>query len=185
MAGPLSPTLFILIEEVFSWTLSWVVTCGLIQIYHLKRGYSIILHSLFVDDMILFLNGCKRSIKRVISIILSYEQATWQLLNASKCNFMVTSFTTISTIWHIQDIIRFSQEHLPFDYLGCPIFLGCTHLHYFDTLLCKPRKKLVKWKLQLLFLRGHIQLIYHMLMSMFLYLFEIHKVLDTILWFLR
>ena len=94
---------------------------------------------------------------------------------------MVALFTTINTIRRIQDITSFSRSHLPFDYLGCPIFLGRTRVHYFDGLLSKLRKKLVGWKLQLISLGGHIKLIRHVLMSMPLHLLAVHEIPDTIL----
>ncbi|CAA7409870.1 unnamed protein product [Spirodela intermedia] len=181
----LSPTLFILVEEVLGRTLSRAVSRGLIQPYHSKRGCPIISHSLFADDAILFLNRCEASIKGLMTIISSYERAIGQFVNISKSNFIVASSTTISTIRRIQDITRFSRGHLPFYYLGCLIFLGCTRIHYFDTLLCKLRKKLTGWKLQLLSSRGRIQLIRHVLMSMPLHLLAVHEVPDTILQFVR
>ncbi|CAA7397123.1 unnamed protein product [Spirodela intermedia] len=95
---PLSPTLFILVEEALSRTLSRAVTRGLIQPYHSKRGCPIISHSLFADDAILFLNGCETSIKGLMTIISSYERAAGQLVNASKSSFIVASSATISTI---------------------------------------------------------------------------------------
>ena len=93
---------------------------------------------------------------------------------------MVAPSTAINTFRRIQDIMSFSRSHLPFDYLGCPIFSGCTRVHYFDGLLSKLRKKLAGWKLQLLSPGGRIQLIRHVLMSMLLHLLAVHEVPDTI-----
>ncbi|CAA6664551.1 unnamed protein product [Spirodela intermedia] len=146
----LSPTLFILVEEVFSRTLSRAVTRGLIQPYHLKRGCPIISHFLFVDDAILFLNECEASIRGLMTIISSYECVAGQLVNALKSIFMVASFATISIIRRIQNLTGFLCGHLPFDYLRCLIFFGRTRVYYFDFFLCKLRKKLDGWKLQLL-----------------------------------
>ncbi|CAA6655168.1 unnamed protein product [Spirodela intermedia] len=186
---PLSPTLFILVEEVLSRTLSRAVTRGLIQPYHSKRGCLIISHSLFADDAILFLNGCEAFIKGLMTIISSYERATGQLVNASKSSFMVTSSATISIIRRIQNLTGFShgfsRGHLPFDYLGCLIFLGRRRIHYFDALVGKLRKKLAGWKLQLLSPGGRIQLIRHVLMSMPLHLLAVHEVPDTVLQTIR
>ncbi|CAA7401133.1 unnamed protein product [Spirodela intermedia] len=95
---PLSPTLFILVEEVLSRSLTRAINQGLIRPYYSKRGCPIISHSLFADDAILFLNGCETSIRGLISIISRYERAVGQLLNASKSSFMVGPSTPIGTI---------------------------------------------------------------------------------------
>ncbi|CAA6657847.1 unnamed protein product [Spirodela intermedia] len=156
---PLSPTLFILVEEVLSRSLTRAINQGLIRPYYSKRGCPIISHSLFADDAILFLNGCETSIRGLMSIISRYERATGQLVNASKSSFIVGPSTPIGTIRRIQGLTGFSRGHLPFDYLGCPIFLGRRRIHYFDALVGKLRKKLAGWKLQLLSPGGRIQLI--------------------------
>ncbi|CAA7397131.1 unnamed protein product [Spirodela intermedia] len=181
----LSPTLFILVEEVLSRSLTRAINQGLIRPYYSKRGCPIISHSLFADDAILFLNGCETSIRGLMSIISRYERAAGQLVNASKSSFTVGPSTPIGTIRRIQGLTRFSRGHLPFDYLGCPIFLGRRRIHYFDALVGKLRKKLVGWKLQLLSPGGRIQLIRHVLMSMPLHLLAVHEVPDTILQTIR
>ncbi|CAA7397126.1 unnamed protein product [Spirodela intermedia] len=182
---PLSPTLFILVEEVLSRSLTRAINQGLIRPYYSKRGCPIISHSLFADDAILFLNGCETSIRGLMSIISRYERAAGQLVNASKSSFTVGPSTPIGTIRRIQGLIGFSRGHLPFDYLGCPIFLGRRRIHYFDALVGKLRKKLAGWKIQLLSPGGRIQLIRHVLMSMPLHLLAVHEVLDTVLQTIR
>ena len=164
-ADPLSPTLFILVEEILSRFLSCVITQGLILPYYCKRGCPIISHSTFADDAILFLNRCEASIQGLMRILSGYERATGQLVNTLKSSFMVAPSTTINTICCIQDVMSFSRSHLPFDYLGCPIFSEHTRVHYFDGLLSKLRKKLVGWKLQLLSPGGCIQLVRYSLLE--------------------
>ena len=139
----LSPTLFILIEEILSRSLILAIAQGLIQPYYSKIGCLIISNSMFADDVILFLNGCEASIQGLMRILSGYERATRQLVNTSKSSFMVAPSTTINTIRRIQDITSFSRSYLHFDYLGCPIFSRRTRVHYFDGLLSKLRKKLV------------------------------------------
>ncbi|CAA7390411.1 unnamed protein product [Spirodela intermedia] len=88
---------------------------------------------------------------------------------------MVGPSTPIGTIRRIQGLTGFSHGHLPFEYLGCLIFLGRRCIHYFDALVGKLRKKLAGWKLQLLSPGGRIQLIHHVLMSMPLHLLAVHE----------
>ncbi|CAA6675316.1 unnamed protein product [Spirodela intermedia] len=135
---PLSPTLFILVEEVLSRS-SPSDQSRTYPTILLEEGLPDHLTLLFADDAILFLNGCETSIRGLMSIISRYERAAGQLVNASK------------------SLTGFSRGHLPFDYLGCPIFLGRRRIHYFDALVGKLRKKLAGWKLQLLSPGGRIQ----------------------------
>ncbi|CAA7395567.1 unnamed protein product [Spirodela intermedia] len=178
---PLSPTLFILVEEVLSRSLTRAINQGLIRPYYSKRGCPIISHSLFANDAILFLNGCKTSIRGLMSIISRYERAAGQLVNASKSSFMVGPSTPIGTIRRIQGLTGFSRGHLPFDYLGCPIFLGRRRIHYFDALVGKLRKKLAEWKIQLLSPGGRIQLIRHLLQGDTHLLIERHRLPSNLL----
>ena len=136
--------------SILSRSLSRAIVQGLIQPYYSKRGCPIISHFIFLEDVIILLNGCKACIQGLMIILLGYERATWKLVNTSKSSFMVALYTTINTICLIQDIMSFSHRHLPFDYLGWPIFSRRTRVHYFDELLSKLRKKLTGWKLQLL-----------------------------------
>ena len=126
---------------------SLAIAQGLNQPYYSKRGCPIISHSMFEGDAILILNGCEASIQGLMRILSRYERAIRQLVSTSKNSFMVAPSTTINTIRRIQDITSFSRSHLPFDYLGSPIFSGRTRVHYFDGLLSKHRKKLAGWKL--------------------------------------
>ena len=98
---------------------------------------------------------------------------------------MVAHSTTIYTIRRRQAITSFSRSHLPFDYLGCPIFSGRTRVHYFDGLLSTLRKIPAGWKLQLHSHGGRIQLIWHVLMIIPLHLVAIHEVPHTILLSIR
>ena len=84
---PLSPTLFILVEEILSRSLSRAIAQGLIQPYFSKRGCPIISHSVFADDAILFLNWCEASLQGLMGILSGYERATGQLVNTSKSSF--------------------------------------------------------------------------------------------------
>ena len=70
---PLSPTLFILVEEILSQSLSRVIAQGLIQPYYFKRYCPIISYSMFADDAIFFLNGCDASIQQLMRILSGYE----------------------------------------------------------------------------------------------------------------
>ena len=91
--NPLSSALFILVEEVFSQSLSRAIKHSLIRPYHLKRGCVIISHSLFPDDVIRFLYGCKASTRSLMSIISRNKQPTSLLDNISNISFIVAPST--------------------------------------------------------------------------------------------
>ena len=84
-------------------------------------GSSIILHNQSAYDVIIFLNGCKASIRGPMSMVSRYKNIVGQLVNASKSSFIVAPSTTMGTIYCIQDLMGFSHGHLSFGYLGCPI----------------------------------------------------------------
>lgn len=59
---PLSPYLFILVEEIFTRMIKNEVEFGKIIPFSHPRGMPIISHLLYVDDILLFTNGEKASL---------------------------------------------------------------------------------------------------------------------------
>lgn len=92
---PLSPSLFILVEEVLSR--------GLYT--HLDRvdAFTTTLaqcpsHLLFADDFILFVCTKKRSIMKMMGVIKAYCLTSGQALNPSKCKFFLPSDVPLTRV---------------------------------------------------------------------------------------
>lgn len=72
-SDPLSPYLFIVIEYVLSRLLKKQFESGKIGGYSNMRGAPHISHLLYVDDLLIFPNGEKRSIRMLMKTLDLYE----------------------------------------------------------------------------------------------------------------
>lgn len=65
---PLAPSLFIIAEEVLSRGLLALYASGAVKPFHVPRGCPATSHLLFADDTIIFTNGSKRSLERLMNL---------------------------------------------------------------------------------------------------------------------
>lgn len=75
---PLSPLLFILSEEPLSRGLSELHSSGKLLPYKVPRTCPMISHLLFADDCIIFTNGSKRNIEKLMSFLNEYAATSGQ-----------------------------------------------------------------------------------------------------------
>ena len=81
---PLSPSLFILAQEVLSRGLRDIFQKQMASHYHIGRGTLMVSHLLFADDTLVFLRGKKNSVLKVLKFIGVYETCSGQKVNKSK-----------------------------------------------------------------------------------------------------
>lgn len=72
---PLSPLLFILVEDILSQLLKKEFLACKIEAFAHPRGVPFISHLLYADDIVLFTSGNLRSLRNILSIFHTYE--TW------------------------------------------------------------------------------------------------------------
>lgn len=171
---PLSPSLFIIAEEVLSRGLSWILQEGKVQHYHLGRGVLPISHLLFADDTVIFLNGSRRSVVNLMNFMQSYELASGQKVSKGKSSRYVSpNLPVTSLIMHNTGMLI---KAFPFIYLACPISYGRIKNIYFKPSLAKMRKKFEGWYGIFLSFAGRIVLAKHVLNSMPLALYVLYMV---------
>ncbi|XP_042979857.1 uncharacterized protein LOC122310040 [Carya illinoinensis] len=71
---PISPYLFILVEDIFSRMINNQIHMGKIIPFHHPRGSPIISHLHYADDMVSFCNGGKASLKAITDVLKIYEK---------------------------------------------------------------------------------------------------------------
>ncbi|KAL2526355.1 Uncharacterized protein Adt_11409 [Abeliophyllum distichum] len=143
---PISPSLFILAADYFSRILTRQYQ-QIASMAYIHGWDALISHLCFADDMIIFANSQKQSIRRVLHCIEHYERASGQL--------------------------RHQQQ--PFTYLGVPLFKGHRKTFLYDDLIQKVRSRISGWASRLLSPGGRITLIRSVLSSLPLYLLQILK----------
>ncbi|KAL2526562.1 RNase H domain-containing protein [Abeliophyllum distichum] len=128
-----------------------------------------------VDDMIIFSNGQKQSIRRVLHCIEHYERASSQLVNRDKSGIILPRRSSINQIHRLEHLTGFRHQHQPFTYLGVSLFTGACKIFLYDDLIQKVRSRISGWASRLLSPRGRITLIRSVLSSLLLYLLQIMK----------
>lgn len=176
---PLSPSLFIIAQEVFSRNLKDNVATGRISPFLLNKGTGGSIagpsHLLFADDMLVFLNGTRRSLRSLHALLGSYSAQSGQSANPSKSGFIVPDSSSPRALKSVSEILGFPRKTAPITYLGVPLFKGRPKVAYFDGLLDSIALRLNNWKNRLLSPGGRLVLLKSVLSSMPIYLMSILK----------
>ncbi|XP_050378576.1 uncharacterized protein LOC126795885 [Argentina anserina] len=144
-----SAHLSILVNEVLSRGLTKLAKDGLIDLLSAPIGITPPSHVLFVDDIMVFMRGTKRSLKNIMKFMKEYGLNSGQRVNKSKSLVFLGKYTHRRR-FVIRNILGVKQRSLPFTYLGVPIFQGRLKSVYFQAIADRVRCKLSSWKCSLL-----------------------------------
>ncbi|XP_022867657.1 uncharacterized protein LOC111387334 [Olea europaea var. sylvestris] len=125
------------------------------------RGAPLVSHLLYVDDIVVFANGSKRSMKALMDTFQLYEKWTGQVINKEK---LAIFFAKHCGTIHKQEVLRlssFREGSFPIIYLGVPVVVGRLTAHHLHFLVEKVQKKIASWKMQLLSQGGRLVLLRH------------------------
>ncbi|XP_035541522.1 uncharacterized protein LOC118344586 [Juglans regia] len=137
---PLSPYLFVIMQEVLSRMLKKAFDIGKIGRFTQARGLMEVLHL--------------------------YELWTGQILNKSKSAIFFSNKIPAHRKSSLLHLTGFSEGSFPFKYLGVPIVVGRLKVCDFGELIGKVSKKIAGWKMKLLSAGGRVILLRHVLSSM-------------------
>lgn len=120
---PLSPSLFIIGEELLSIMMNSLIHSNFIPFTFGKNGPNIS-HLCYADDTILFSLCDPHSLSLLMTNLGKYEEVTGQRINKDKSGFYVTFKDDDHRINVIKEITGFKHCDFPMIYLGCPIYVG-------------------------------------------------------------
>lgn len=182
---PLSPLLFCVAEEVLSRAISLLVQQGKLLPMSSPRGYQVPSHVLYADDILIFCRGTKRNIDCLMSLFTRYGEASGQLISLDK-SIVYHGNVPSRRLTEIINTLGFKLGHLPFIYLGVPLFRGKPKKIHRMYIADKIKIKLANWKGAMLSVMGRVQLVKSTIQGMLLYSFQIYvwpvsllKLLDT------
>ncbi|KAK8915965.1 hypothetical protein KSP39_PZI023308 [Platanthera zijinensis] len=144
----LCTTIYKLITKIVSNRLSDIIP----RIRYVNSSHLTISHLSFADDIIIFCNGSITSFCRILSFLTQVEEVSGLVVNRT----------------------NFTNQKLPFMYLGVPLYVGHKKIVTFEPLIQKIQEKLNGWAAKLLSPGGRIVLIQSEVMSMTNHIFQIH-----------
>jgi hypothetical protein len=125
--------------------------------------------SLYVDDVVVFLNPIKEYVDTLMTIMQKFGEATWLKININKSTVAPIQCAAIDLQ---PDLQSFSGERLsyPISYLGLPITLGWLKLVHLQPILDQASSRLSGWQGRLMNLDGRRELVKTVLSSLPTYL---------------
>ncbi|XP_060202972.1 uncharacterized protein LOC132631414 [Lycium barbarum] len=156
---PLSPSLFILGSKVLSRLLNSLYEHPNFFPFTMSERGPQINHLAYADDIVIFSAGKSKVIKLIMKQIRAYERSSGQKVNDDKSFFCTHQKTSNSRINRIIDRTGFRHKQFPFNYLGCPLFVGRKKIEYFDDLVSRITRKLSGWSGKCLSYGGKVTLI--------------------------
>ncbi|KAL0920847.1 hypothetical protein M5K25_007862 [Dendrobium thyrsiflorum] len=96
-------------------------------------------------------------------------------INESKSSFFTSKSFSAPKINKIVFITHFTHQHLPFKYLGAPIFQGLKKSYLFDDIMKKMCEKISSWEFHFLSYGGRLTILKSVLNSMAFHLFQVIK----------
>lgn len=155
----MSPLLFIMAQQIFSFNLKRAEQIGQLKSYKLGRNVQAVSHLFFADDMLIFSNGRVRSLKNLSSLLQKYENSSGQQINLRKSSIFASKQIHGQKLMKIQQVLGCRVKNFPFTYLGAPLYKGRCKSEYFDKLIQMVVNKLEGWKTKFISFAGKITLI--------------------------
>ncbi|EOY06959.1 Uncharacterized protein TCM_021521 [Theobroma cacao] len=132
-------------------------------------------HLSFADDIVIFTNGCRSSLQKILNFLQEYEQVSGQQVNHQKSCFITANGCALSRRQIISHTTGFHHKTLPVTYLGAPLHKGPKKVFLFDSLISKIRDRISGWENKILSPGGRITLLRSVLSSQPMYLLQVLK----------
>lgn len=130
------------------------------------------MHSLFVDDTLLFGSASINEAKKVKKVLDVYTHAFCQRINSQKSK-VYTFHMDPNLSDKIVNVLGFSRDDLPSTYLGIPFFTGKNKPSFWQGIINCIKARILVWKARWLSLSGRILLIKSILSAIPSYYFSV------------
>ncbi|XP_026416903.1 uncharacterized protein LOC113312360 [Papaver somniferum] len=154
---PLSPLIFILIEDVSSRNLSKLFARRSMHYMVRKKGIAPS-HLLFADDILIFCRGNLQSLQNLVTILGMYKRASGQCVNFSKSQFYYEGGSNSRAV-EISNFLGMGRAYFPDRYLGIQLKPVIVRIIHVRQVVEKIKDKLEGWKGQLLSFQARLVLI--------------------------
>ncbi|XP_012836318.1 PREDICTED: uncharacterized protein LOC105956950 [Erythranthe guttata] len=166
---------FIIGQQILTFNINRKITTKEIIPYKVGWNELAVSHLLYADDILIFTNGERRSIERLMDIFHVYEQSSRQLVNVSKSHLYVGKWAELEHL-SIEQATKIWGKNFPLTYLGAPSFTGQSKAEYFEHLVQQIRGKIQGWKGNFLSFAGEVTLLKSVVSSIPIYSLACSKV---------
>ncbi|KAF5480756.1 hypothetical protein F2P56_001473, partial [Juglans regia] len=157
-------------QEVLSCLLKHYFDQGKIGQYSQARGTPLVTHLMYVDDIVIFANCGKRSMRGLNQALKIYEDWSGQVISKDKSAICFSKLILASRKSSLLHITGFYEGFFHFKYLGVSFVTCRLKASDLGELLGKVKKKIAGWKMKLLSAGGKTILLRHVLSSMITHL---------------
>ncbi|WRX28178.1 Reverse transcriptase domain - like 10 [Theobroma cacao] len=170
----ISLMLFILVADYLSRGLNHLFSCYS-SLQYLSGCQMPISNISFADDIVIFTNGSRSALQKILSFLQEYEQVSGQQVNHQKSCFITANGCPLSRRQIISHTTGFQHKTLPVTYLGAPLHKGPKKVLLFYFLISKIRDRISGWENKILSPGGRITLLRSVLSSLPMYLLQVLK----------
>ncbi|WRX14697.1 Reverse transcriptase domain - like 10 [Theobroma cacao] len=170
----ISPFLFILAADYLSRGINQLFSRHK-SLHYLSGCFMPISHLAFADDIIIFTNGCRPALQKILVFLQEYEKVSGQQVNHQKSCFITANGCPMTRRQIIAHTTGFQHKTLPVIYLGAPLHKGPKKVALFDSLISKIRDRISGWENKTLSPGGRITLLRSVLSSLPMFLLQVLK----------
>lgn len=153
----LSPYLFIICMNVLSKLLDKAAAERRIG-YHPKCKQIRLTHLCFADDLMVFVDGQKKSVEGILQIFNEFATLSGLKISVEKSTLYMAGISEINQ-HAILERFPFAQGHLPVRYLGLPLLTKHMMVGDYTPLLERIRTRFTTWTSRHLSYAGRLQLL--------------------------
>lgn len=133
---PLSPYLFILAEKILNHKVEDLRLEGFIL--PISQVSSTPCHLIYADDILVFLKGFKRGMRRLHYLLHLYQDSSGQCFNLQK-SYLFLGKCSARKASMISGLLQINVIPLPTVYIGVPLFFGSARHRHFTQMLDSMR----------------------------------------------
>ena len=157
--GPLSSFLFILGMEALSRLISKEEMIGNIHGIKISRHSPLVLHILYVDDLMVFSRGNASEASCIMKCLSKFSTWYGQQVNMAKSSLFISKNCSLASNITIKSIFNLRQIPSNVKHLGLPLFFPINKSLAFEDLRNKIPNKILGWKSKLFSQATHTTLI--------------------------
>lgn len=143
--NPLSPYIFILCAEGFSYLLHRHESMGALHGCKVARKAPVIFSLLFADDRMVCFRATEVETKTIHDILYTYGQASGLEINHQKSAVMFSTNTPLIVRRRVCNILQIKEVAQQFKYLGLPLWIGRKQRVTFNFIRDKVWECLQSW----------------------------------------